>query len=354
MASLLCVSPVAFAQEDIVSDEIAAAKDDVGGEKAVEEVPDGWEKSLALGANFSYGQSRSWVGNPDGTTMQIGVLMNGAANYRKGSHRWLNEGKVVHTQTRTPTLPVFVKSADEFNLETTYFYAPKRLDWLGPFARGTLKTALFPGYYIGADPALITEPDGDTFKTVENYQPTVGDSPYKLGLTSSFEPMILKEVVGVMATPVDRGTELHLSCHVGAGAEEVLTQEGYVVKEVNDTAGEAGDDGQTFAYAKTVVILPLESYVSAGVELAFEANGTLNEHVNWTLNATFFQPVYTTALASDTVSSLLSVDMSGKVSVQVAKWASLDIVAAARKYPLILDQWQFQTGLLLTTTFNII
>ncbi len=346
--------PATFAQEEAVSKEFDAAKEEVGSEKKAEEVKEGWDNTLSLGANFSYGQSKSWVGNPDGATMQIGVLMNGAANYRKGSHRWLNEGKLVHTQTRTPTIPVFVKSADELVLKSTYYYAPKRLEWLGPFGRGTLSTPLFPGYYVGSESALVNEVSGDTTTTFALYEPLVDGVPYKLGLSSGFEPMILKEVGGVMASPVDKGNRLKLSCHLGLGAEEVLTQGGYVVKEVNDTAGEVDTDGETFSYAKTVVVVPLESYQSVGAEFELNASGALGETMTWTFNATFFQPVYTTSVTAEDVSSLLNVDTSGKVSVKLAKWASLDIVVAARKYPLILDEWQFQSGLLLTTTFNLI
>jgi len=354
LVAMLAVSSTALAQEDLVTNEIEAAKEHVSTEEKAEEVPEGWDTSAAMGANFSYTQSQSWVGNPDGATMQIGVLMNGSANFRKGSHRWLNEGKVVHTQTRTPTIPVFVKSADEVNLKTTYFYAPRKIDWVGPFARGTLNTALLPGYYVGADPALVTEPAGDTFDTVEIYHPTVEGEPYKLGLTSSFEPLILKEVAGLMANPVDGGNKLHVAMHIGAGAEEVFTHGGFVVKEVTDTAGDVTEGEETFAYTKTVVIIPLESYVSVGAALEVEANRAVNDYVNWTLSATFFQPVYTTAEAANASGSLLNTDVSAKVSVKLARWASLDLVAAARKFPLILDEWQFQSGVLLTTTFNLI
>ncbi len=354
LVGLVWTSSLVWAQEDVVTDEMEAAKEHVGAEKKVEEVPEGWDTSLAVGANYSYTQSQSWVGNPDGATMQFGVLMNGAANFRHGSHRWLNEGKLVHTQTRTPMIPVFVKSADEVSIKTTYFYAPKKIDWLGPFARGTLNTALLPGYYVGADPALVTEPSGDTFETVEAYYPLLGDDPYKLGLTGSFEPLILKEVLGVMANPVDRGTKLHVGMHLGAGAEEVFTSGGYVVKEVNDTSGEVDVGGEAFAYDKTVVIIPLESYLSVGAALEVEAAGAFNEQVNWSLSATFFQPVYTTAEAANASGSLLNTDVSAKISVKLAKWASIDLVAAARKFPLILDEWQFQSGVLLTTTFNVI
>ena len=51
---------------------------------------------------------------------------------------------------------------------------------------------------------------------------------------------------------------------------------------------------------------------------------------------------------------LTNVEISGKLSVKLAAWASLDYVLSAKYLPLIIDEWQVQNGLLLNSSFNLL
>lgn len=365
------VGTVEAQDSEVVGSEIDVAKAQAKSEtKAEVEEIDGWQTKLSLGANFSSTSSSNVVGTADGNTMQFGIQLDGAAYWNKGRHQLLNEGKLLHQQTSTPQVPIFVKSADALELQSTYFYGMEKLSWLGPFARFRLSTSVFPGYVVGgAD--LVTDPTG-----VEIGGTTVdvnknNDDPYngtsdlnedgvadeldagiweqsgryedditKLQLSSAFEPLILKQVVGVLASPVDKGTKLKVGFHVGAGAEEAITQGGYVISDDKDT--------------EVIELSLLQNYLSLGAEFEGAASGTLNEQISWRAGLTLFQPLITTAETDVSGFDLMNKDFSAKISVKLAKWASLDLNASAKEYPLIVKGWQLQYGLMLATNFNLI
>ena len=116
----------------VVPGTAGAGKKDDGKPK------EGWSPRLALGATASFGDNRSVVGQTDGGTLAIGLKFDVGLDYRRGGHEWRNTLNLAEGLTRTPVIPVFVKSVDLLALESIYLY--HATPWFGPFARATMLT----------------------------------------------------------------------------------------------------------------------------------------------------------------------------------------------------------------------
>ena len=102
---------------------------------ASEEVKDGWTPKLKLKSNISIGSSQSVVGQVDGDSTTLGVSLDSGLDYKSGQNEWRQELKYSGATTRTPSLPRYVKSADELNYLSTYLRKLESMPNLGPYFR---------------------------------------------------------------------------------------------------------------------------------------------------------------------------------------------------------------------------
>lgn len=295
--------------------------------------PQGWELGLELGANFSFGHSSNVVGNPDGSTIQVGGILGANANYRAGQHEWRNGLTITHTQAMTPQIDQFVKTVDNAELRSMYLYSMESVPWLGPFARFRLQTQLLAGYSINAEDKTISLDGGP-----EELLP----SQEAYALTKAFEPLALRQSAGAFARPVE-SKEITTIITLGVGAQEILTRGGRIISDNADTPD-------------VIEIVSLKDSTQVGGELEFDLKGEHNKFITWSLQANLLYPFVTeTSIDTDLEGvELINVDFSGKLSVKLADWASLDYVLTARRVPLVVDAWQVQNGLLLTTSFKLL
>lgn len=330
-AALVVLSGGAALAQDAKPDFIEAAK----VKEAVVDTtkPQGWELGAELGANFSFGHSSNVVGNPDGSTIQVGGVFGGTANYRAGNHEWRNGLTITHTQSMTPQIDQFVKTVDNAELRSMYLYAIESVPWLGPFARFRLQTQLLPGYAIYAEDKVISI-DGGAPQTL------VGQDAFDL--TKAFEPLALRQSAGAFARPIE-GKELTTIFTLGVGAQEIITQGGRIVSDNADTPD-------------VIELATLKNSTQIGGEIEMDLKGEYNKFITWTLQANILYPFVTsTEIDTDLEGAeLINVDFAAKLSVKLADWASLDYVLNARRVPLVVDAWQVQNGLLLTTSFKIL
>lgn len=306
--------------------------------KKAEEVAkrtDGWKNKLDLGATGSANSSSNVVGSTDGATYQIGVVLLGEAKLKRGQHGWDNELKVQHAQTRTPVIDGFVKSADSLDAVSTYTFHVESTPWLGPYGRLKLNTQVLSGYDVRAEKISVVRTDLDG--TTRTSETPVGEST---NITGMFEPLVLTESAGLFMHPFeDKAFILHSK--LGAAMQHIVVRDGYAVK---------GYDAPT----TTLSLQQLETAHQAGAELELDVKGQLTEQVGWGAKANFFYPLYSTAETKFEGLDALNTDLSGKVSVKLARWASLDYVVSIKRIPLILDDWQVQHGLLLSTAFSLL
>lgn len=339
-AAALFVGGVGFAQAQEVTNE-QANPDLVETNKLKEALAeageakkrDGWQLGLELAANFAFGHSSNVVGNPDGSTIQVGGMFGAHANYRSGGHEWSNVLGITHTQAMTPQIDQFVKTVDNAELRSTYLYSIASVPWLGPFARVRAQTQILPGYAIYAEDQILSVDGG-----VE--QRLFGQDTFDL--TKAFEPLTLRESAGFFARPVEDESFTAIIT-LGVGAQEIFTRGGRVITDDADTPD-------------VIEITSLEDSVQVGGELEFDLKGTYNKFISWTLQANLFYPFVTETKLDTELEGvdLMNVEFAGKLSVKLADWASLDYVLSAKRIPLVIDAWQMQNGLLLTTSFKLL
>lgn len=323
--------PPAVVEEDLEKKAMEKTKD---GEKK-EKRKDGWAKKLSLGANGSATSSSNVVGTIDGTTYQIGVLLDGEFNMAKGQHDWNNSLKIQHAQTRTPAVDAWLKSADNFELQSTWLYRLAAIDWVGPFARARLQTQLWRGETLRASEVNVERtPVGGT-ATTEKF---AGEEP--VALTGAFEPVLINETVGVFANPFE-GKALTVHAKLGAGGQHVFSRGGYALTAYDEASN-------------TLKLAEIETTHQAGGEFEVEAKGELNANVKWTARTRLFFPFVTKSEQTLSGVDAMTTEAQAGLSVKLAKWASLDYVLNVRRIPLVLDAWQVQHGLLLTTGFNLL
>jgi hypothetical protein len=323
--------------------------------KGIEEVATakgGWNFGLELGSNASFSHSSSTVGQPDGSTIQLGGVLNGNANLIAGDHEWKNSLTYNTTWSQSPTIGSFLKTADNLELKSTYLYALPAVPWLGPYARARLQTQVFDGWQRYAADRVVTGDLPDQSNLINertnaetNLQEADLPAGEALNLTTGFEPLNLRQSVGAFArpwnTPAFAGT-----FSLGLGAQEVYTDGGYVVTK---------DEG----LPNSIETAALKDSTQAGAELELEFKGSAKKMFTWSASANFLQPFVTNTDIDPEGNKLegmdlMNIEFAAKASVKLASWASLDYVLTAKKLPLVLNEWQIQNGLLLSSSFKLL
>jgi hypothetical protein len=289
--------------------------------------PEGWRPRISIGMTASFGDNRSVVGQTDGATLGFGMKFDAGLDYRRGGHEWRNTLNLAEGLTRTPALPVFVKSVDLFSLESIYLYHVT--PWFGPFARATMLTSMFRGADVRAAPVTyqITRANG----VVDS---VTGD---RLSLSDPFQPMTLKQSVGPFLRPVE-SENINVEVRAGVGAQETIAK--------GQLAGADNDE------TPVIEIKELSNVNQIGVEAAADIWGTVSDkRVTYRLGVDFMIPLSHTALgAGDTRSSvdLMNIELGGQLSFKLVEWASLDYQVKAIREPQVLDSFQVRNSLLLT------
>ncbi len=293
------------------------------GPKPVE----GWSPRVSVGLTASFGDNRSVVGQADGGTLGFGLKFDAGLDYRRGGHEWRNSLNLAEGLTRTPVIPVFVKSADLLALESIYLYHVT--PWFGPFARATMLTSMFRGADIR--PAPVTY----TVARVSGELETVEASG--LPLSDPFRPMTLKQSLGPFLRPVEKEA-INIEIRAGVGAQETIAKGQLLVADDKDTP--------------VIEIKELANVNQIGVEAAADLWGAVSDkRVTYRVGVDVMIPLSYTALkAGDDRSSLslMNVELGGQLSFKLVEWASLDYQIKAVREPQVLDGFQVRNSLLLT------
>lgn len=295
-----------------------------------------WKTKLSLGGTGSASSSTSVVGAVDGATLQVGLLIDGEAKYSRGRHDWQNTLKIQHAQTQTPVMDAWVKSTDNLVLESTYLFRMRSIPWIGPFARARLQTQVISGYDIR--PGETTVKYQDTAGTEFDSKTVPAETETRT--TGPFEPLQINASAGLFANPLEKKS-FTLKLKTGAGTQHIVSRGGFALTNYDKDTN-------------TVTLKRIETTTQAGAELEAEANGIVNTQIKWKAKSRFFYPLYSTSEQKFSGVDALNTELTATLSIKLAKWASLDYVVNIKRIPLILDDWQVQHGLLLTTGFNML
>ena len=296
----------------------------------------GWFPNLDVGFNFSFAQSDGVVGVPDGTTLNVGVQLEGGLLFSKNSHEWRNTIKIVHTQTKVPTIKSFLKSADQASLESVYTYRLKKMKWFGFFISLKGDTALVDGFLIrDTDTKLkIKEIDGQS-----KSESLKGQEVYLL--TKGLSPFLLKESLGVAVT-YSKDKLLKVDVKAGGGVIQAWTREGLRVD----------DDATT---TDVFELTRLQDYIQAGLELKLVAAGILfKKLLNYNFALGAMLPFYSSVTNNLSTIELLNVNMNLKIGLKINKWFSLNYALSLVSAPLIQPKLQITNNLILSFTTSIL
>jgi hypothetical protein len=312
--------------KDVTDEKVLAEKKD--------DAEDGWKLKLKVGATGAYNHSMNVVGAVDGSTVQLGALIDFTADLIVGQHTWENAISLKENQSRTPQISSFIKSADELSLKTTYIYNLVNPAWLGFFGRAALNTQLFHGYDIRPEAVTIVRTLRDGTAVTRAVAPQV-----RFALTKPFEPLMLKESAGAVAKPVANDT-ITFKAKVGAGLQHVFVGDGF----------SAADDEAT----PELEFKQLEDSTQIGALVDLDANGKIADNITWSANASYFYPFAGTEIDGVEGLAISSVELGAKLAVKLAEWVSLDYVLSAKYLPQIVDEWQVANGVTVTVGFDLI
>jgi len=300
----------------------AASKPDEGGREQ------GWVPGLAIGASFNLLDSRAVVGQQDGTTVTLGGAVDGSLELNAGIHEWRNTLSASAATARTPLTEEFVKTGDGLSVETIYLVHV--IEVFGPFARLAMDTQMFAASDVRATAVdyVVSNLDGTTSEFTGR----------RLALTEPFQPLTLKESLGVFVQPVRR-LELELEARGGLGAQETFAEGGLAITDDEATAA--------------LEVSEVDDNFQVGAELVINAWGFVDEAKRISYSAGFgvLFPFVTSALPDGderNLGQLTSVEAKLGLNVKLFDWASLGYRLEAARMPLLVDDWQVSNNLLLT------
>lgn len=368
IASLLVLAPICAAAEaraqDITTNTVKKDLTAVPAEAPADAVKNGVYGSLRGDVTLSFTDQQRVVGQVDGSTINFGVKVEAHTDVIHDAHEWRNSALLNAGVTRTPNIPQFIKNTDSLQIESIYLYHLK--PWVGPFARIRLDTPMFAGTDVrpGATNYKVTRQDGTTFQTCD---PDSGEAcaTTKLPLTNGFQPLTLKESLGVFAQPY-QSKSVTVEARLGFGAQEILADKQFALADVADDATNcpagAASPG-TKSAIPCVEVTQLSDVLQAGLEANLEVWGTTYEDkITYKVYGGILAPfahgslpqTYLDAGGTDDIGQLTNVDVGANVAFKLVDWATLTYEFKAVRVPQLLpDTFQVRNTLMLTMGYGI-
>ncbi|MGF1510525.1 MAG: hypothetical protein ACFB9M_13580 [Myxococcota bacterium] len=343
LCTLAVWSPEARAQDDPPLGDDLETVEDALSEEELEKAKEGWSSSVKVGLSFNFNNSQNVVGTDDGTTLGFGLVLGGNLEWRRGQQRWVNTLSITETVNRTPQLERLVKSFDLLDLQSLYVYKLKKPEWLGVFGRFTLQTPIFPGNAIRIDPVQTVDAD-------DNPLDTFGEQEF-IDLTSAFEPLQLRQAVGLFADPY-RTDPLTIEIQTGVAVQEIITQDGFVITDEAD--GDVVIDGETLP-GRIITLEQLENVVDFGGELQLKLFGEpVKEVLTYSLTANLFLPAVSTADEGLDFAEALNLKIGGNLGVKVSEYVSVEYTLNVIRQPRVTDEFQVQNGVVVSGNFTLL
>lgn len=327
-ASLLLGSSAALAQEEGETEIIK--KDDVKKEEDDDLREDGFDGRLSTKATFNVVSNSNVVGQNDGTSLLLGGSLTGGLDFIEGDHKVSNTLTYNTSWARTPVIDEFVKNNDSIQLENLYNYF--LTDWIGPYARLSFETSLFPTERVTADAQNyeITELDGGIDARTTD----------RLRLADPANPFELFQSAGIFLEPV-RKQAIQAELRVGFGARETLASGVLVVQDDPNTA--------------PVEVEELDDAIQAGTEAFLGAKGEFPEQkLSYRLGATALIPFVNNDDTDRSAVELTRLGFNGDVTYNALDWLGFSYNVKVLDDPQLLNKTQVQNSLLLTFSYTFL
>jgi hypothetical protein len=325
-ASLLLGSTSAFAQEDGETEIVK--KDDVQKDEKDDLREDGFDGRLSTKATFNVVSNTNVVGQNDGTSLLLGGNILGGLDFIEGDHKVTNTLTYNTSWARTPVIAEFVKNNDSIQLENIYNYF--LTDWIGPYARLSFETSLFPTERVTAD--------ATTYEFINSERDP--ETTTRLRLADPANPFELFQSAGIFLEPV-RKQAIQATLRVGFGARETLSEGVLVVQDDPDTTN--------------VDVRVLNDVIQAGAEAFLGAQGKFPEQrIDYRLGATMLIPFVNNSDTDASAIDLTRVGFNGALTFNAFEWLGLSYDVKVLDDPQLLDKTQVQNSLLLTFNYTFL
>lgn len=307
----------------IQENQTVAAEVEEGSER-----PEGWTPGIAFGAGFNLVDNRAVVGQQDGTTLTLSGGLDAVLDFNHGMHEWRNGLLGSAGVARTPSIGEFVKTNDGLSFESIYLLHV--IEIFGPFARFGLNTQMFSANDIQPAPVdyVVSNLDGTTDSFTGR----------RLALTDPFQPLNLRQSVGVFVQPI-RKQEIELEARAGLGAMETFAEGGLAINDDDSTP--------------EVEVNELDDSYLVGGEMVVNAWGFLDpgKRISYSVGGSVLIPFVTSDLPEDDDRNLIdltTIEARAGLNVKLFDWASLNYKLAVLRQPLLVEDVQISNSLLLT------
>lgn len=324
---LLLFSSLSFAQEQAS----VTPKEEL---KAREEKKLGWNKSANLGLNLSFSSSQDVVGQTDGNSETYGANLKSTFNYMAEDSEWRNTISLLETITKTPALPRFIKSNDEFKVESIYLYSIPQYPKVGPYVKAEGSAPLFKGEDIQADPKnyVFQDANGNTISG-----PTTEST---VRLTDSFRPLTTKESIGAFWKAKEE-ENLKILVRLGFGAIQVKADGQYAISG-KDASG-------------NIIVKELEDISQAGLEAGLSIKGRFDEKTSYEVGAESLTPFINNKRAGDDRDAIRLTNVEGfaKLTSNITSWASFGYDYRMKLQPQLVDRVQNIHMIVINMNYNL-
>lgn len=293
---------------------------------------EGWTPKLRISANANLMSSHRFIGQTDGDSTTLGLNLDGSLAYQKNRHTWRGLLHISEATTKTPTLSQFIKSSDEFKLESIYLYSSSQYPWLGPYLKGNLQTPLFKGEDI--------RPDSSTYVITDRHGSMRTFESSSLRLTDPFRPLSTRESGGLFMNLITEPRS-KLQLRMGLGALQVNAKGQLAIQKKAGTSD--------------IHVIELKSYEQAGLELGLSFEGQWDDRSSYSVGVESLTPFINDLEEGDTRDawSLTEYDSFARLSTKVYEWLSLNYEFKLRKQPQLLEQTQTQHMVLANFVYDV-
>jgi len=295
--------------------------------------PQGWSKAGTLGANLSFSSSQGVVGQTDGTSQTYGAALKAGTNYNDDNDEWRNSLSLLENTSKTPTIPHFVKSADELKLQSIYLYKYQNLPKVGPYANLEAEAPIFKGEDVRTSPqTYAVKRNGVTERTFN-------DSSTRL--TDGFKPLTTKESVGAYWKPV-QDEKIKVEARLGLGAMQIGANGQFSASSSPNSSGQ-------------IELTPLSDVNQVGLEAALNVKGKVNDSSTYEAGVETMTPFVNNKAADDTRDAwgLTNIEGYAKYSSHITSWAALSYDYKLKIQPQLVTAAQQIHMLVLNLNYSL-
>ncbi len=313
-----------------------------------------WRWSMQLSGNVLFNYAQNVSGNANGPSFSMAAFFFGRALFNQDKHFFMSTLSAELGFT-LPTQGNFQKSADRIELQGIYVF--RVLSWLGPYLRAGFESVMLPDWYQFTDEDRFTRQDVSIYHCESaacDLQRTVkvtsGEQLQQLQLSDIFDPILLKQGLGLNIQPV-RSPWIDLRILFGLGFRQEITRGVYQFDPNEDVATKRCKNLSPLNPNPTDLTgcpleLDQENHTSVllfkqntshreGLEIAIVATGTITRYISYTFEFDALMPFEFSGQA--TFINFNNFEIDGRLTVifRLSHYASLNFRLRVRRNPLL-------------------